>query len=484
MTTRTEVVIIGAGMSGIAQAVECVRSGIPFVVLEKADDLGGTWRENTYPGAACDVESDLYSYSHSKNPRWSSTFAGQREIHAYLRGVVKKWGILPHIRFGTTVVRAEWQEADSKWHVSTSDGWLYAGRFLVLGVGGLHVPKVPELPGREVFQGVAWHSSRWNHGEDLAGKHVALIGVGASGVQVAPHLAEHAASLTVFQRTAPWVLPKADKPVPARRQWLFRLLPIAQSWHRLRLYLRRELRGVGFHRKPDALRVAEPVVLRHIENQIADPALRALVTPPYRLGCKRILFSNDYYATLARPHVRVVAGSPAALGPCSIVDDTGTSHKADVVVYATGFDLMGAFDRIDIRGIGGQRLSEIWRDGALTYNGVAVPGLPNLFILLGPNGFVPYTGAVHNIETQARYVAKAVLATEKSAMHVKPEAAAQFQEELRARFARTVWHSGHCRSWYQSSGRSGTVLWPGSTLEYRWRLRRLRRADYQFSGKR
>ncbi|MET8759934.1 NAD(P)/FAD-dependent oxidoreductase [Lentzea sp. NPDC004782] len=482
MTTRTEVLIIGAGMSGIAQAVECVRRGISFVVLEKADDLGGTWRENTYPGAACDIESYLYSYSHTKNPRWGSTYAGQQEIHAYLGEVARKWGVRPRIRFGTTVTHAEWDEARAEWRTSTSDGQLHVSAFLVLGVGGLHVPSVPELPGAAEFQGVSWHSSQWNHDEDLTGKHVALVGVGASGVQVAAHLAERAASLTIFQRTAPWVLPKADLPTPAWQQRLFRLLPITQSWQRLRLYLRRERRGLGFHSKPDALRVAEPIALRHIENHLTDPALRALVTPTYQLGCKRVLFSNDYYAALARPHVRVVAGSPAALRPGTVVDDTGTEHKADVVVYATGFDLTGSFDRIDIRGIGGQRLRDVWRTGPLTYNGVTVPGLPNMFILLGPNGFAPYTGAVHNIEAQARYVVKAIRAAGARALHVRAEATERFQIELRRRFAHTVWHNAHCRNWYQSPAPGGTVLWPGSTLAYQWRLRRLRRADYHFTG--
>ncbi len=481
MTNRSEVLIIGAGMSGIAQAVECTRRGVSFVVLEKADELGGTWRENTYPGAVCDVESHLYSYSHSKNPHWSSTYAGQPEILAYLDEVARKWGLHRHIRFGTTVTRAEWDVSSAEWRVSTSDSQLYVSRFLVLGVGGLHVPSVPDLPGAAEFQGAAWHSSQWNHDVDLTGKRVALVGVGASGIQIAPHLAKYAASLTIFQRTASWVLPKVDTPTPTWQKWLFRVLPMAQSWQRLRLYLRRERRGIGFYAKPDALRVAEPIARQHIENHIADPALRELVTPTYRLGCKRVLFSNDYYATLSLPHVRVVAGSPTALHPTAVVDSSGVEHKADVVVYATGFDLTGSFDRIDIRGLNGKRLRDVWRAGPLTYNGIAVPGMPNMFILLGPNGFVPYTGTVHNIETQVRYVVKAIRAARTQVLHVRAAATTRFQDELRRRLPRTVWDSAHCRSWYQSTAPGGTVLWLGSTVAYRWRLRRLRRADYHFA---
>ncbi|UMP06696.1 NAD(P)/FAD-dependent oxidoreductase [Amycolatopsis sp. EV170708-02-1] len=483
MTTRTEALIVGAGLSGIGQAVALTRSGIDFVVLEKAPDLGGTWRANTYPGATCDVEAHLYSYSHTKNPYWRSTYAGQEEILGYLRGVADRHGLLPRIRFGTQVTSARWDEATAEWTVKTGDGATYVSRFLILGVGGLHVPRIPDVPGAATFQGSTWHTSCWNHDIDLAGKHVTLVGVGASGVQVAPHLAERAASLTIFQRTAPWVLPKADAAIPAWRQRLFAWLPAARSLHRLGIYLQREKRGFGFHTRPELLRVAEPIVQRRIAEQITDPSLRVLVTPDYPLGCKRVLFSTGYYATLNRPDVHVVPGGPAELRPDTIVDTAGGEHRTDVLVYATGFDLTGSFDRIEIAGLGGRLLKEAWRDGMHGYHGLAVPDFPNMFTLLGPNGFAPYTSVVPNIETQARYVVQAIRTTRSTgarALTVRHDATDRFLAETRTRFARTVWAPGNCRNWYQNASPSGTVLWPDSILRYRLRLRRLRRTDYDF----
>ncbi|MBB5156454.1 flavin-containing monooxygenase [Saccharopolyspora phatthalungensis] len=483
MTVRTEVLIIGAGMSGIAQAVELAKSGTDFLVLEKAHDIGGTWRDNTYPGAACDVESHLYSYSYDQNPFWSSAFAGQREILDYLRGIARRRGLLPRIRLGTEVTGARWDDDAGEWTVSTAEGPTYVSRFLVLGVGGLHAPRTPDLPGAETFRGEIWHSARWNHDVELTGKRVALVGVGASGVQIVPELADTASSLTIFQRTAPWVLPKADAPVPAWRQRLFRRFPLAQSLHRLRIYLRREQRGIGFHHRPEALRSAEPLVRRHIESHIDDPQLRDKLVPAYRLGCKRVLFSNAYYPALNRPHVHVVNASPVALRPDAVVDEAGHEHKTDVIVFATGFDLVGSFDRITIEGTGGRLLKDAWRTGPYAYNGVAVPGFPNMFILLGPTSVVAYTGVVANIEAQTRYVVRAIRATRSAgarALVVRPEAAQRFQHEIRTRFQRTVWHTGGCQSWYKNGSASGTVLWPDSTLRYRMLLRTLHRNDFHF----
>ncbi|MFE0021018.1 flavin-containing monooxygenase [Amycolatopsis sp. NPDC059021] len=483
MTTRTEALIIGAGLSGIGQAVALARAGIDFVVLEKAPDLGGTWQSTTYPGAACDVEAHLYSYSHTKNPYWRSTYAGQEEILGYLRGVAARHGLLPRIRFDTRVVSARWDEGTAEWTVETADGATYLSRFLVLGVGDLHIPRIPEVPGAATFRGSTWHTSCWNHDVDLAGKHVTLVGVGASGVQVAPHLAEQAASLTIFQRTAPWVLPKADTAIPRWQQRLFAWFPAAQSVHRLGIYLQREKRGFGFHTRPDLLRVAEPIVRRRIAGQIADPSLRALVTPDYPLGCKRVLFSTDYYATLNRPDVHVVAGGPAEIRPDTIVDAAGEEHRADVLVYATGFDITGSFDRIEIAGIGGRLLKEAWQGGAHGYYGLSVPDFPNMFMLLGPNGVAPYTSVVPNIEAQSRYVVRAIHTTRAAsaqALTVRRDATDRFLAEMRTRFARTVWAPGNCRNWYQNDSPGGTVLWPDSTLRYRLRLRTLRKDDYEF----
>ncbi|OON81147.1 SidA/IucD/PvdA family monooxygenase [Streptomyces tsukubensis] len=483
---RTDAVIIGAGMSGLCQAVEFSRSRpkLTFVVLEKADGLGGTWRDNTYPGASCDVESHLYSYSFERNPGWSSTYAKQPEILAYLRRMAARRGLLPHIRFGTDVTGARWEPAASRWTVTTADGTTYVSRFLILGVGGLHTPRTPVLPGADEFGGEVWHSSSWNHDVDLTGKHVTVVGVGASGIQIIPELAKRAAGLTVFQRTPAWVLPKLDTPHPTWRKRLFRALPWAQAVHRLRVYVAREKRGIGFHHRPDALRVAEDVVHAQITKHIEDPALRETLTPSYRFGCKRVLLSNDYYPALNAPHVQVVPGGPAALRPQAVVDETGTDHKTDVLIHATGFDLAGSFNRIRVEGTDGRLLEETWhRTGMTAYNGVTVSGFPNMFLLLGPNGFVPYTGVVQNIETQARHVVTAIRAVRSSrarSLEVRPSAERAFRTAIRKRYDRTVWATGGCTSWYESNSAAGTVLWPDSTWAYRWRLRRVRRGDYVF----
>lgn len=484
---RTDVVVVGAGMSGLCQAVELRRAGLDFVVLEKADDLGGTWRDNTYPGASCDVESHLYAYSFARNPGWSSTFARQPEILAYLHRVAARRGVLPHFRFGTDVRGARWDEAAGTWTVTTAQGATYVSRFLVLGVGGLHTPRTPTPPGSETFRGPVWHSSRWNHDADLAGKHVAVVGVGASGVQIIPELARRAAGVTVFQRTPAWVLPKPDVSHPAWRKRLFRLLPWAQDLYRLRIHVRREMRGIGFHHRPDALRVAEDLIRGLIDRHIDDPGLRETLTPHYRLGCKRVLLSDDYYPALNSPHVRVVSGGPAALRPGGVVDEAGTEHRADALVYATGFDLAGSFDRIRVEGTGGRLLHDTWSTGMYAYNGVAVSGFPNMFLLLGPNGFVPYTGVVTSIEAQARYVVRAVRALRSSrarALVVRPEAERRFLEGVRRQYGRTVWAVGGCRSWYQSESAAGTVLWPDSTTRYRRQLRTVRQKDFAFLGTR
>ena len=485
--TRTGALIVGAGISGLAQAVEMARAGIDFLVLEKGSTVGGTWRDNDYPGASCDVESHLYSYSYERNPSWTSTYAGQAEILAYLRRIAERRGLLPRMRFGTEVTAARWNADAAEWVVSTAEGTSYAAPFLVLGVGGLHVPRIPDLPGAAGFAGDAWHTARWNHRVDLTGKRVTLIGVGASGVQVAPYLADRAAALTIVQRSPAWVLPKPDEPITPGRRALFRRVPPAQSLYRLRLYLRREKRGIGFHHRPDALRVAEPVVARSIERHIEDPALRRLVTPAYRLGCKRVLFSNDYYRTLSQPHVHVVSGTPQELRPSAVVDQDGVEHQTDVLVWATGFDLRGSYDRIRVEGTDGALLGERWRDGMGSYLGVAVAGFPNMFTLLGPNGFVAYTSVIHLIETQARYIVRAMLkvrAAGASSLEVRPEAEQAFQDEVRDRFRRTVWNVGECRSWYRTTSESGTVLWPDSTWSYRWLLRDVRVSDYRFTVRR
>ncbi|OZM70806.1 monooxygenase [Amycolatopsis antarctica] len=480
------VVIVGAGFSGLAQAVMLEKAGITdYVILEKADELGGTWRDNTYPGCACDVQSHLYSYSFADNPGWTKTYAAQEEILAYLEAVAGERGLSRAFRFGVEVTGARWDAESATWNVRSSSGQEFTGRFLVFGAGGLHGARLPVIPGLEEFTGQVWHSSRWNHEYDLAGKKVALVGVGASGVQIAPEVAEVAAGLVVFQRTAPWVLPKEDVTVPRWKKLAFRYLPGVQALYRTVLFWKRELRGLGFHHKPELMEKAEPAVRKYLEAEIADPELRRAVTPDYAFGCKRVLFSNDYYRALTREHVGVVPGEPVAARSRSLVDSEGVEHEVDAIILATGFDVTSSLDRIEIEGVDGRLLSKYWADGPTTYRGVAVPGFPNMFLLLGPNGFVAYTSVIAMIETQAEYIVRALrMVRSKSArsLQVRPEAEAGFQDEVGRKLARTVWSADRCRSWYQSASPSGTVLWPDSIWRYRLDMRRPDIRDYHLSS--
>ncbi len=476
--TRKQVLIIGAGIAGISQAIQLRMAGLDFLILEKAQDIGGTWRENAYPGARADSACYLYSYSHDQNPAWKSVFAAQPDILAYLRDVAERRQLLPRIRFRTEVTGARWDSQAQEWAVSVAAGPEYRCRFLILSVGNLHVPRVPGLPGADFFAGPVWHSSGWNHDVDLSGKHVALIGTGGSGIQVAPYLAEKAAELTIFQRTPARVLPKLDRPVPAWRQRMFRRLPFTQSLYRSRLYLRRERTVWRFYHQPDWLPAAELRGQRRLEAKIEDPVLREKLTPGYRLGCKQVVFSSDFYQTLSQPHVHL-AGSAAALRPQAVVDEAGHEWKADVVIYATGFEATGSFDRIRIEGSGGRLLADVWRESVRSYNGILVPGFPNMFILNGPH--IDFTCRFVNLEAQARFVVRAIRVTASArcrALDVRPEAERRFQEEMRQKYEQINWSAGDCRSWDQAVARSGTMYWPGYTWSYRRMLRKFRKRDF------
>jgi cyclohexanone monooxygenase len=480
-TVRKQALIIGAGIAGISQAVQLSKAGVDFLILEKATDVGGTWRDNTYPGARADSRSYLYSYSHDQNPSWSSAFAAQPEMLAYLQDVARRRGLLPRIRFGTEVTAACWDASAREWTLAMAAGPAYRCRFLILAVGRLHVPRRPSLPGADSFAGPCWHSSGWNHDIDLDGKHVALIGVGGSGVQVAPYLAERAGELTIFQRTSPWVLPKPERPVPEWQRRVFRWLPGAQALYRLRMYLKRERTVWRFYHQPDWLQAAEDRGQRRLRAGIEDPVLRGNLTPGYRLGCRQVVFSSDFYRVLSQPNVRLV-GPAAALAPGVVVDGDGTRWKADAVIYATGFETTGSYDRIRIEGTGGQLLTDAWRGGVHSYNGIMVPGFPNMFILLGPH--FDFTCMFVNLRAQSRFVVRAMRGARSAggrALEVRPQAERRFQREVRQRYERTVWGAGDCRSWDKAAAGSVMMYWPGYTWTYRRLLRRLRRRDFLIS---
>ncbi|MFT7837652.1 NAD(P)/FAD-dependent oxidoreductase [Saccharothrix sp. BKS2] len=483
MHREVKVLVVGTGFSGLGMAIELKRTGQDdFVVLEKAADLGGTWRDNSYPGCACDVPSHMYSFSFELNPRWSRTFARQPEIWAYLKEVADKYRLRPHIRFNSEVSGARWDEDAKLWHVTVANGDTYTARALVAGVGALHLPNVPVLPGIEEFKGRAFHSARWDHSYDLRGKKVAVVGTGASAIQFVPRIADDVERLTLFQRTPPWVMPKMDRSITTWEQRLFRALPFTQRLYRDFVYWTRESTALGFAVHPKIMEFAQNIARRHMRSQVRDEALRAKLTPDYTMGCKRVLISNDYYPTLNRDHVDVVTDGIAEVREHSIVDQAGVEHEVDVIIYGTGFHVVDSFDYLDISGKGGVDLAKQWREkGIETYYGITVSGFPNLFFLLGPNTGLGHNSVVFMIESQIRYVRQCLELLDRhhaDELDVRPEVQARFNRDLHRKLTRGVWTEGGCRSWYLDAQGVNRTVWPGFTWRYWMRTRTLTPSDY------
>jgi cation diffusion facilitator CzcD-associated flavoprotein CzcO len=480
---RVHTVVIGTGFSGLGMAIQLKRDGRDdFVVLEKADDVGGTWRDNTYPGCACDIQSHMYSFSFEQNPDWTRSFSSQPEIWAYLRRVTDSYGLRRHIRFGTEVTGARWDPDENRWHVTTAGGEEYVARFVVSGIGGLHIPNVPKLPGIEDFAGTAFHSARWDHSYDLTGKRVAVVGTGASAVQFVPRIAPAAGRLTLFQRTPPWIMPKPDHEIPGWARRIFHLVPGVQRAYRAFLYWLLESRAMGFNGRPGLMRLAQRIALRHMHKAIADPELRRKLTPDYVMGCKRVLIANDYYPALTRSNVEVVTDGIAEVRAHSIVDTAGVAHEVDAIIYGTGFHVTDAFDYVNITGVDGQDLSKDWRtNGIRTHYGITVAGYPNLFFLLGPNTALGHNSVVFMIESQIRYVAQAMALVERSgaaALEPKESAQARFQSDIQRKLVEGVWTQGGCTSWYLDAHGVNRTIWPGFTWRYWQRTRQLDPAEY------
>ena len=477
-----DVVVIGSGFAGLGTAIKLKEAGIDdFVILEQDDGVGGTWRANHYPGAACDIESHLYSFSFEPMPEWSRMFAPQKEILAYLERCADKYHLRPHLRFGVRVVRATFDEDTGTWEVRTAGGDVWRARSIVAGCGGLSRPALPDIPGLDRFAGKAFHSARWEDDAALAGKRVAVIGTGASAIQIVPEIAREVGQLTVFQRTPPWILPKPDRDITGEEQARFRRRPAAQWLAREVLFWKHELMTAGFVSETRILAFAEKLALKHLRKKVADDALRAKLTPSYRLGCKRILLSNDYYDALVRPNVDVVTAGIQEVVADGIVTRDGALHRFDAIVLATGFVAAEQVAPFEVRGRGGRSLADAWESGAEGYLGTTVTGFPNFFFVVGPNTGLGSSSMVLMIEAQIAYVLDAVRTIRREGLKlvdVRPEAQARYNERLHARLAKTVWASG-CASWYRTKTGKNTTLWPGFTLEFRWRTRRFDRDAYE-----
>ncbi|MDB4966793.1 MAG: putative monooxygenase [Myxococcales bacterium] len=480
---RARVAIIGAGFGGLGMAIALRRAGDDdFVILEKGDDVGGCWRENSYPGAACDVPSHLYSFSFEPKFDWSRRYAPQAEIFAYLRHCADKYGLRPHIRFGTEVRAADFDATEGRWRITTGGGEVISARALVSACGQLSRPALPRLDGLETFGGVTFHSARWNHDYELTGKRVAVVGTGASAVQFVPEIVPRVAQLSLFQRSAPYVIPKPDRVYGAISRALLGRVPGLLALSRGRVYARNEARGLALLQFPSLLRLYVTLFRRHLARNISDPRLRARLTPDYPMGCKRILISNDYYPALAQPHVEVVTEEIERVVPRGIVTRDGRTRAVDAIIFGTGFTATQFLAPMAVRGLGGRLLDEAWRAGAEAYLGMTVSGFPNLFLLYGPNTNLGHNSIVYMLESQIAYVMQclqALDAQELRYLDVRADVQHSFNEALQEQLERSVWASG-CTSWYQTADGKQTNNWPGFTFTYR---RRTRRPDFNAFAK-
>jgi cation diffusion facilitator CzcD-associated flavoprotein CzcO len=467
------IAIVGSGFSGLGAAIRLKQAGIEdFVVLERTGDVGGTWNVNTYPGCQCDIPSHLYSFSFALNPDWSRTYSRQPEIWEYLRGLARDHGIQPHIRFHHEVTDAHWDEEGRLWRIQTGAGELTA-ELLIAGPGPLTEPKLPEIDGIDSFQGTIFHSAQWNHEHSLPGKRVAVIGTGASSIQFVPHIQPEVSELHLFQRTPPWVVPHRDRPTTRTERLLYRVFPPAQRLVRGLVYASRELFVLALMH-PRAGSLPERAGRKHLRDQVPDPQLRAKLTPRYRIGCKRILLSNDYYPALQQSNVEVVTDSITQITPRGIVTADGVEREVDTIILGTGFHVTDMPIAEWVRGLGGRTLGDVWRGSPQAYLGTTISGFPNMFMLVGPNTGLGHNSLVFMIESQLNYVMDCIAHLDRagvSVFDVRTDAQTCFNEEVQRRLQGSVWNSGGCVSWYLDEHGRNSTIWPGSTWPYRRRTR-------------
>ncbi|MGP4004363.1 flavin-containing monooxygenase [Streptomyces sp. 8N706] len=479
---HVRVAVIGSGFGGLGAAVRLRRAGITdFTVLERAGAVGGTWRDNGYPGCACDVPSHLYSFSFAPNPAWPRAFSGQPHIRAYLEHVTDTFGLRPHIRFNSEVRALRWDNDALHWEIDTTSGALTA-EVVVSATGPLSDPRIPGIPGLDSFPGKVFHSSRWDHDYDLSGKRVAMIGTGASAIQIVPAIQPTVGRLTLFQRTPPWVMPRMDRTITGAERFLHTVLPATRALRRGLLWGIRELQVGAFTKRPNALGLIEALARSHMRRAVMDPALRAALTPDYRIGCKRILLSNDYYPALARPNVDLVASGLAEVRGSTLVAADGTQTEADAIVFGTGFRVTDMPIAHRVTGAEGVTLAETWKDGMEALRGTSAAGFPNFLTIIGPNTGLGNSSMILMIESQLTYMADFLrqLGTlgGKVALDARQDAVRDWNRGLQDRMRRTVWNTGGCDSWYLDAGGRNTTVWPGTTSEFRRVTRSVNLAEY------
>jgi cation diffusion facilitator CzcD-associated flavoprotein CzcO len=481
-----DVLIVGAGLAGLGMVVRLREAGqTDVVILERADEVGGTWRENTYPGCACDVASPMYSYSFAPNPSWSRMYAGQPEILDYIRRVTKDYDIDRHIRYGTEAVSYRFDEAADRWVVRTRSGSEFRPRVVVMATGVLNKPNVPDFRGIENYTGAVFHSANWDHSVDLAGKRVAVIGTGASAVQFIPEIVGTAAHLDVFQRNAHWILPKADRRLGSFEHRMFAMVPFTQRLYRMLAYWTHEVPVLAFL-NPRFLKPLEIAARRMLDKQIPDPELRAKLLPTYQIGCKRILLTNDYLPTLMRPDVDLITSAISTFTKTGIRTVDGRHHKVDVVILGTGFTTDNRFATDEIMGRDEATIQDAWRDGMTAYLGMTVAGFPNMFLIMGPNSGGGAQSILFVIENQIRYIVdclRLMKARQATRLEVRADVERSFNARIHAKLAKSVWNTGGCHSWFLDHTGHNRQSWPGTGTSYRRATRRPDERAFVLSSK-
>ena len=481
------IAILGAGFAGIGAAIQLKKAGIhSFTMFERAREIGGTWRDNTYPGAACDVPSHVYSLSFEPKADWSRAFSRSEEIQGYLLGLVEKWGLREHLRLETEIVEAHFDEDAGTWTLTTDRDERVTARVVLSGVGGLVDPALPDIKGLQSFAGELFHTARWNHEYDLTGRRVGVIGTGASAVQVVPSVAPQVEKLTVFQRTPAWVVPKPDKQYSDAAKARYARFPWLLKASRLLKYWMSELFGPVVYLDSKRLsRLGELGSLKHLEAQVPDPALREKLRPDFQFGCKRILISDDYWAAFMRENVELVTDPIEEVRRDGIETRDGTRHELDAIVLATGFDLGLATAPFPVFGRGGRSLDEAWRDGAVAYKGMTVSGFPNWFIMMGPNTGPGHTSVLVFTEAQIGYALQAIrqlFENDWKWVDVRQSVQDDYNAGIQDRMKHMSWQSG-CNSWYLSADGSNHSLYPGPAAEYALRTRRFVPGEYEISAR-
>jgi cation diffusion facilitator CzcD-associated flavoprotein CzcO len=483
-----DVAIVGAGFGGLGAAIRLRESGVDsLVILERGTEVGGTWRDNVYPGCACDVPSHMYSFSFAPNRRWSRPYSQQAEIQDYILRVTEQYALRPLIRFGVEVQSLRWLAEHERWQIDLPGQESVLARHVILATGPLNKPLIPDIPGVADFAGVAFHSNQWRHDVDLKAKRIAVVGTGASAVQIVPEIAPDAAQVDVFQRTPAWVVPRWDQPYGAARHWLYGHVPGLQRLSRWRVYWFNELVGMAFMGSKRLQDMLTRLATHHLHSQVADPALRVALTPNFNPGCKRLLISNTWFPTLQRPNVKLVTQAVARIAPEGVVGADGVLYPCDVIVWGTGFKATEFVAPMQIFGepVAGTstepELGALWRSQpAATRLGITVAGFPNLFMLVGPNTGLGHNSIVFMIECQVNYIVRALDSLRsqgKAVLRLRPDVQRDDYALMQQKMKATVWSSG-CKSWYQNADGHIDTLWPGYTWEYWIKTRRFQVADY------